>query len=379
MLFWIIAVVISFLAMSLLWRSWTARLHQGVDTDDSDNRHYLTKIADIENDVAQGKITASEAESAKAEAARQLIRSKQSLPDETGSLNRASGWWMTLALVFIPVSSILVYTQTGNPPPLPGLQQESATPPEASVDQLVAVVEERLKEFPDDVQGWHVLAPVYLRQGRFGDAEIAFRNIIRIEGESTDVLAGLGEILVRKSGGIIDGQAKEVFERTLQMDSSNTTARFYLGEASLQNGDPATARTFWQSMIDDSTGNEDWLPMIRNRISALEGETDQAEGDSSPAIDPEAAEDILALPEQDRMTQINAMVARLAERLESEPEDKEGWVRLVTSYMVLGNAQKAKAAYDKASQIFPSDQSLLRQLEQIIDGPADKSETGTNE
>jgi cytochrome c-type biogenesis protein CcmH len=51
---------------------------------------------------------------------------------------------------------------------------------------------------------------------------------------------------------------------------------------------------------------------------------------------------------EDRAAMIEGMVAQLAERLESEPGDAEGWARLVRSYMVLGRPDDARAALDEA-------------------------------
>ena len=63
------------------------------------------------------------------------------------------------------------------------------------------------------------------------------------------------------------------------------------------------------------------------------------------AADVEAAGD---LAPEDRTAMIEGMVAQLAERLEAEPGDAEGWARLVRSYMVLGRPDDARAALEDA-------------------------------
>jgi cytochrome c-type biogenesis protein CcmH len=42
------------------------------------------------------------------------------------------------------------------------------------------------------------------------------------------------------------------------------------------------------------------------------------------------------------------MVARLAERLEAEPGDFQGWLRLARAYGVLGEATQARDALNRA-------------------------------
>jgi cytochrome c-type biogenesis protein CcmH len=79
--------------------------------------------------------------------------------------------------------------------------------------------------------------------------------------------------------------------------------------------------------------------------------------DGSAAPGP-TAEDIAAAQQmspQDQQAMINGMVERLASRLEANPDDPEGWARLINARMVLGDQAAAQAAYDKAAEVFASD------------------------
>ena len=53
------------------------------------------------------------------------------------------------------------------------------------------------------------------------------------------------------------------------------------------------------------------------------------------------------------------MVARLEQRLAAEPNDAEGWARLGRAYQVLGRAEDAKRAYDRAYQLAPNNAAVL--------------------
>ena len=57
--------------------------------------------------------------------------------------------------------------------------------------------------------------------------------------------------------------------------------------------------------------------------------------------------------------QIQAMVARLAERLQDNPADGEGWLMLARSYNALGRYPEASAAYGRAFSILPPDAQHL--------------------
>jgi cytochrome c-type biogenesis protein CcmH len=57
--------------------------------------------------------------------------------------------------------------------------------------------------------------------------------------------------------------------------------------------------------------------------------------------------------------QINAMVERLATRLQTNPNDADGWRMLGRSYVALGRYQDAIGALDKAVAMIPNDPDLL--------------------
>lgn len=57
--------------------------------------------------------------------------------------------------------------------------------------------------------------------------------------------------------------------------------------------------------------------------------------------------------------QIEGMVAKLADRLQANPEDLQGWLMLARSYKALGRPEDAAAAYGKAEKLVLEDASLL--------------------
>jgi len=72
-------------------------------------------------------------------------------------------------------------------------------------------------------------------------------------------------------------------------------------------------------------------------------------------------------PDQ-RKEMIRGMVARLAEQMKSDSSNVDGWLRLVRSYMVLGERDKAVAAAANARRALSGDADKLRRLEEFIKG-----------
>jgi cytochrome c-type biogenesis protein CcmH len=173
-------------------------------------------------------------------------------------------WTAVAAFVVIPLGAICVYLVLGSPD-LPGqpLAQRFAAPADAnSVAGLIARVETHLERNPDDGRGWDVVAPIYMRLGRFDDAIRAYRSALKLEGETADRQASLGEALAGAAGGVITTDAKGAFERALVLDKSNPRAQFYLGLAA-ERDRASEAVDRWQSLIAHAPGDAPRLAYVR--------------------------------------------------------------------------------------------------------------------
>ncbi|MFZ2871392.1 tetratricopeptide repeat protein, partial [Zavarzinia sp.] len=69
-----------------------------------------------------------------------------------------------------------------------------------------------------------------------------------------------------------------------------------------------------------------------------------------------------AMSPEERQAMIEGMVARLAERLQAQPDDIDGWLRLARAYDVLGKAPEAVAAWEKAAALKPDDAAIAEGL-----------------
>ena len=133
---------------------------------------------------------------------------------------RAVGMAAVLAL---PLIAWGFYVALGSPhlPSQPLAERLAKNPSEGTVEELVARAEAHLAANPEDGRGWDVLAPVYLRLGRPGDAVTAYRNAIMINGASAERESGLGEAIVAAADGMVSSEAQAAFERALALEGNN--------------------------------------------------------------------------------------------------------------------------------------------------------------
>jgi cytochrome c-type biogenesis protein CcmH len=221
-------------------------------------------------------------------------------------------------------------------------------PAESSVDELVARAEAHLEANPTDGQGWDVLAPVYLRMQRFDDAANAYRNAIRLLGSSSDRQSGLGEALVNAEQGKISAEAKSAFEEALKLDATNPKAAFFVAMEMAQDGRKDEAIATWQKMRAGLPEGSPWLEAVDQALARAEApDVPVANGPSKDEMEAAAS-----MSPEDRASMIAGMVARLDEKLKQNPKDAEGWMQLIRSYLVIGEADKAKDALNRAVSVF---------------------------
>jgi cytochrome c-type biogenesis protein CcmH len=343
----------------------------------SDVAVYRDQLEEIERDRAAGLIADNEAAGAKVEVSRRLLAAADAPAAPAGNAaatTRRRRAVAVAALVALPLGAVGLYLALGSPllPDQPLAARLAEARANQSMESLIAQVEAHLAQRPDDGRGWEVIAPIYLRLGRFDDAVKARRNALRLNGDSAERQAALGEALVFGANGVVTAEAKSAFEKAVALDPAHVQARYFLGLAAEQDGDRTRAATTWRALIESAPPDAPWVEFVRGALARVEGAAGASAGaagagaGSGPSEEQVAASSELS-PEQ-RKLMIQGMVDRLAERLNRDGSDVEGWLRLVRSYMVLGQADKARAAAADARRALAGDPNKLRRLDDLVKG-----------
>ena len=222
----------------------------------------------------------------------------------------------------------------------PDLAQRSLEKPDTKdARALVTTLAWRMRQNPGDPRGWFVLGRGYLFLQDAQDAAAAFRRAVPLvsPAERPAMLSAYGEALTLAAQGDVTPDAEAAFRAALAGDPKDVKARFYLGQAYAERRDSVHALALWRSLLADTPPNAPWRGILLDRIAILSGMT-QAQPN------------------------IAMMVAGLAERLKHAPNDPDGWQRLVKSYVVLGDTDKAHAALADARRVFAGNGTELAAL-----------------
>jgi len=365
MTLWLILAVMT--AVAVVAVAWPLFRRTGsAGSGGSDVAVYRDQLEEVERDLAAGLIGVTEAEAARLEISRRLLAAADTAADKPSAANAVSAPWRrraaaVVSLLALPIIAGGLYLRLGSP----NLASErafadsNATAAQQSIEGLVTQVEAHLQRNPQDGAGWEVLAPVYMRLDRYSDAVTAWRNVLQLLGESAERDADLGEALTAEANGVVTAEGKASFVRALTLDKTNVTARYYLGLAAEQDGQRDKAAKIWRDLIADAPPGAFWLDEVRNALARVEG---------TPPPGPSAAQLAAAAkePPEQQDAMIRGMVDRLAARLKQDGSDVDGWVRLVRSYKVLGEPDRARAAAADARQALAGDSGKLQQLDAAL-------------
>jgi cytochrome c-type biogenesis protein CcmH len=271
-----------------------------------------------------------------------------------------------LGLIAILVLPLGLYLDLGSPnvPGQPAFARSNPSPNGQSIESLVSQVEAHLAKNPNDGAGWEVIAPVYLRLGRYDDAVAAWRRALALKGENATRDSGLGEALVGIANGVVTDEAKQAFSKAIARDPKESKARYFLGLADEQDGNREGAAARWRAMLEDAPAGAPWIGFVRAALGRVTGEP------VPPAAGPGDADVAAAngMSDEQRNAMIHGMVAQLADRLRANGDDVDGWLRLVRAYVVLGDRDKAKGAADDARHALSSRPDDIKRVDDLAKG-----------
>jgi cytochrome c-type biogenesis protein CcmH len=338
---------------------------------------YRDQLGEVESDRERGLIGKGDAEAARVEIARRLLASDAEGNSASDASTRSSLRAVALGLaVALPLAVLSLYLVYGSPrlPDQPLVARLQDPTSDKNLAVLVARVEARLRQHPEEGEGWEVIAPVYMGWRRYTDAAEAYRQSIRLLGESPKRLASYGQALVLANNGVVTEDARKALERAITLDPELIEPRLVLIIAKEQDGKLAEAVEEWRKLLASAPADAPWRKLVEQRLAEdeakLAGKGSPAKPEAAEAAAPKgpSPEDVAAAESMnpgDRQVMIEAMVQRLADRLTQNGDDLAGWLKLVRAYTVLDRKDDALKALGKAKTQFSGNDAALRELDAL--------------
>ena len=251
-----------------------------VSRDELNTEVIKAQLAELDTDLAIGKLDQAQYGAARTDLEQELLHD---LATPGPALREArSGRWATLLIVpALPLCAVLLYQQLGSVELIDRLQQartsqsqpaQQQSQPAASIDEMVTKLAARLQQQPDDLKGWVMLARSYSILKRYSDAETAYANVLRLGGESADLLTDYADTMVMANGGRFTDQAGALLTRALELDPGNIKGLWLAGHWKNQSGAYAEALDYWQQAAAKLPPGSEDAAAIAQQISKVQGQ-----------------------------------------------------------------------------------------------------------
>ncbi|MFT4583331.1 MAG: cytochrome c-type biogenesis protein CcmH [Gammaproteobacteria bacterium] len=238
-LFWIIsAVLLLFVLASLV----TALLRPGRGSAELGTNKLLheSRLTELRRDIEDQVIAEEELATATEEIDRALLDETGAGPRPSNAPNDAAKW-LTVAviLVVVPAITFFTYFQLGEPDVALGNMPTQSEPDIAQqqIEDMLASLQQRLVDNPQDPEGWLLLGRSLLALGRYQEAATALAKTHELVGDIPQVLLHYADALAMANGGRITDQGRKLVLKTLEIEPDNITALWLAGLAAREAGE----------------------------------------------------------------------------------------------------------------------------------------------
>ena len=394
--FWIAATLMTVITLgALIYPLIRKREIDSATRRDFDITVYKDQLKEVDRDLERGLLSPDQAAQARTEIERRMLSAMEQSNEisanaltnsDKSTAKGANGTAVILMfalLVVVPLGAFGVYLTFGQPsmPDQPlasrAKQLNEATQGRSQIAEMISKLERQMQETPDDPNGWALLGKSYRAMGRFSDALGALKKLAELTNNDPEALVMLAETMVEMDQGSVSLKAVELLQAVKKQDPSDPRPYFYIGLERQQKDDLQGAVNEWAALLNHSPSNAPWVGEMQNRIAQLvaqggienpkivllapisEAAPESAQQSNAPETAPETAPgpttqqmiDAQKMDGADQQEMIRSMVERLAARLQENPDDLEGWVRLERAYQVLGEAEKALGAQKEIERL----------------------------
>ena len=277
MTFWIVAGALS--VVSLLVLAWPL-LKKSSTRSQPENVHlavYKTQLIEVDRDLERGVIGEVEADAARTEVQRRLIRAAE---EKNENHRPVSGLvkvvCLGFALLVLPAGAFGLYGAIGAPgaPDKPLAERTEEQKQAAEWEQFNTMAEKlaaRLKETPNDLKGWAMLGRSYRVLNRLEDSLKAYEKAFALAPADTEIALAYAETMIFFDDNIVSEKARGILEKIVAAEPKNLKARYYYGLVLSETAEELPkAIAVWKSLEADSPPTATWLTSLREQIRRAE-------------------------------------------------------------------------------------------------------------
>jgi cytochrome c-type biogenesis protein CcmH len=232
----------------------------GVARDTTNVNIYRDQLAELDADLHSDILTHEQYEQSKRELQQRMLEDIPEGESVTGTLTAGGNRnVVTIALVALalPLLAVSLYLWLGNTralTPQPAVEQMpmSGMPDEGGHQNFSSVLDNltaRLRDQPDDVEGWIMLGRTYAIMQRFNEAKDAYEKVLALVPENAELLTDYADIVAMTNNGSLMGKPLELINKALRLDPKNPKALALAGTAEFEQNRFTQAAAYWEQLL----------------------------------------------------------------------------------------------------------------------------------
>ena len=245
-LFWVLGAALAAAALALVMRPLLSRGARERRTASEVNVSiHRDQLRELDADLAASKLAREDHERARKELEARLLEDLAA-PAERAAQRPGRGLALAIGAA-IPLLAVAFYFVVGTPGAIDREARHAVSAQQ--VEAMVARLAARMRENPDDADGWKLLGRSYVVLGRYGEAVDAYAKAAQRAPRDPQLLADFADALAMARGARLAGEPEKLVLRALQIDPGNLKALALAGTAAFERKDYAIAARFWRRML----------------------------------------------------------------------------------------------------------------------------------
>jgi cytochrome c-type biogenesis protein CcmH len=295
-LFWLIGAALALAVLAWVLRPLFSRTYAGPLSRNAANvAIYRDQLRELDADLAAGTLAREDYGRARSELEARLLQDMgEAEARPAPAAGRASVWVVGAA---VPALAFALYFLVGHPAAIDREAELQASA--AQVEAMVARLAARLRENPDDVNGWKLLGRSYGVIGRYAEAADAYAKAAVRAPRDAQLLVDFADALAMARGQTLQGEPEKLVLRALELEPGNLKALALAGRAAFERRDYAGAAAHWERMLPHVAPDSDDARTIQQNVAearSLSGEAKKHSGvrgtvSLSPKLKEKAAPD----------------------------------------------------------------------------------------
>lgn len=239
------------------------------------------QVSELETAFERGEVDSDQYRERRDELERSLLLDVSGQSEAIEVKKTSVSSWMSAAflMLFIPMAAIALYMKLGTPnaqvlaqAPKP-VDVPMTADGKPDIEKLVTSLHSKLRQEPENAEGWYMLGRSYMMMQRFDGAIEAYENLYRMQPEEPEVMLMLADALSMSQQGRLLGKPKELIEKALVKVPNHTTGLWLSGMSYEQEGKYQQALDRWQvlrSLLVNNEKEQVQLDVLINRAKTAQ-------------------------------------------------------------------------------------------------------------